>query len=151
MLYCDPHRVGLQSFGGKVDMQLNLSTDIALRTLIFLGQKGEAATIAEVSEAFSIARTHLMKVVMVLVSGNLVLSERGRNGGIRLARAPEEITVGEVVRLMESNLAVLYCLREEADNDCCPLMPACKLRGIFSRAQRQFLQVLDASTLAEIL
>lgn len=48
-------------------MQLNLSTDIALRTLIYLGQKGESATIAEVSEAYDISKTHLMKVVMELV------------------------------------------------------------------------------------
>jgi len=132
-------------------MQLNLSTDIALRTLIYLGGKGGSATIAEVSGAFSIARTHLMKVVMALVAANLVLSERGRNGGIRLARNPTEITVGEVVRVMESNLALLYCLRQEATNDCCPLMPACKLRKVFFNAQQQFLQSLEASTLADIL
>ncbi|MDD3884757.1 MAG: Rrf2 family transcriptional regulator [Gallionella sp.] len=132
-------------------MQLNLSTDIALRTLIYLGGKGGSATIAEVSEAFSIVRTHLMKVVMALVAANLVLSERGRNGGIRLARNPAEITVGEVVRVMESNLALLYCLRQEATNDCCPLMPACKLRKVFFNAQKQFLQSLEGSTLADIL
>jgi Rrf2 family nitric oxide-sensitive transcriptional repressor len=85
----------------EADMQLNLSTDIALRTLIFLGEKGGTATIAEISEAFAIARTHLMKVVMTLVAENLITSERGRNGGIRLARPPAEITVGEVVRVME--------------------------------------------------
>lgn len=49
-------------------MQLNLSTDIALRTLIYLGQKSEPATITEVSNAFDIAKTHLMKVVMTLVA-----------------------------------------------------------------------------------
>jgi Rrf2 family nitric oxide-sensitive transcriptional repressor len=132
-------------------MQLNLSTDIALRTLIFLGQKGGTATIAEISEAFAIARTHLMKVVMTLVAENLVISERGRNGGIRLARPPADITVGEVVRLMEKNLALLYCMREEATDDVCPLMPACKLRRVFFNAQKQFLQTLEASTLADIL
>jgi len=52
---------------------------------------------------------------------------------------------------MESNLALLYCLRQEATNDCCPLMPACKLRKVFFNAQKQFLQSLEASTLADIL
>lgn len=132
-------------------MQLNLSTDIALRTLIYLGQKDAPATIAEVSEAFDIVKTHLMKVVMALVSANLVVSERGRNGGIRLARDARDISIGDVVRLMESNLALLYCMKEEATNDVCPLMPACRLRKLFFKAQLAFLTTLDGSTLADLL
>lgn len=132
-------------------MQLNLSTDIALRTLIYLGQKDEPATIAEVSDAFDIVKTHLMKVVMQLVAAGVVISERGRNGGIRLARAPAEISIGDVVRLMESNLALLYCMKEDALDDCCPLMPNCRLRKIFFNAQKAFLDTLDTSTLADLL
>lgn len=132
-------------------MQLNLSTDIALRTLIYLGQKGEPATIAEVSEAFEIVKTHLMKVVMQLVAAGVVVSERGRNGGIRLASAPSEIVIGDVVRLMESNLALLYCMKDDALDDCCPLMPNCRLRKIFFNAQKAFLDTLDGSTLADLL
>jgi len=132
-------------------MQLNLSTDIALRTLIYLGQKDEPATIAEVSEAFEIVKTHLMKVVMQLVAAGVVVSERGRNGGIRLARDASEIVVGDVVRLMESNLALLYCMKEDALDDCCPLMPNCRLRKLFFNAQKAFLDTLDGSTLADLL
>lgn len=132
-------------------MQLNLSTDIALRTLIYLGQKNEPATIAEVSDAFDIVKTHLMKVVMQLVAAGVVVSERGRNGGIRLARDASEIVVGDVVRLMESNLALLYCMKEDASDDCCPLMPNCRLRKLFFNAQKAFLDTLDGSTLADLL
>ena len=132
-------------------MQLNLSTDIALRTLIYLGQKNETATIAEVSEAFEIVKTHLMKVVMQLVAAGVVVSERGRNGGIRLTRDASEIVVGDVVRLMESNLALLYCMKEDAQNDCCPLMPSCRLRKIILNAQKAFMDTLDGSTLADLL
>lgn len=132
-------------------MQLNLTTDIALRTLIYLGQEGESATIAEVSEAFDIAKTHLMKVVMQLVAAKIVVSERGRNGGIRLARVPSEILIGDVVRLMESNLALVYCMKGDALDDCCPLMPNCRLRNIFYNAQKAFMDTLDGSTLADLL
>jgi Rrf2 family nitric oxide-sensitive transcriptional repressor len=132
-------------------MQLNLSTDIALRTLIYLGQKNESATIAEVSEAFEIVKTHLMKVVMQLVAAGIVVSERGRNGGIRLARDASEIVVGDVVRLMESNLAPLYCMKDDALDDCCPLMPNCRLRKMLINAQKAFMDTLDAGTLADLL
>lgn len=132
-------------------MQLNLSTDIALRTLIYLGQKDEPATIAEISEAFEIVKTHLMKVVMQLVAAGVVISERGRNGGIRLASDPSKIVIGDVVRLMESNLALLYCMKDDAQDDCCPLMPNCRLRKIFFNAQKAFMDTLDGNTLADLL
>lgn len=132
-------------------MQLNLSTDIALRTLIYLGQKDAPATITEVAEAFDIAKTHLMKVVMALVAANIVISERGRNGGIRLGLAAQDISVGYVVRLMENNLALVHCMKQEATNDDCPLMPACRLRKLFFDAQSAFLTTLDGSSLADLL
>lgn len=132
-------------------MQLNLSTDIALRALIYLGHKGAPATISEVSEAFDIAKTHLMKVVMVLVAAKLVTSERGRNGGIRLAMDARDISVGAVVRLMESNLALVGCMKEGATNDACPLMPRCRLKTLFSNAQNAFMTTLDGSSLADLL
>ena len=132
-------------------MQLNLSTDIALRTLIYLGKKNEAVTISEVSEAFDISKTHLMKVVMALVAANVIISERGRNGGIRLALDAKDISVGAVVRLMENNLALVVCMKEGATNDVCPLMPKCKLRKLFFSAQNAFMATLDGSTLADIM
>ncbi len=132
-------------------MQLNLTTDIALRTLIYLGQKNEPATIAEVSESFDIVKTHLMKVVMQLVAAGVVISERGRNGGIRLARDASEIVVGDVVRLMESNLALVYCMKEDASPDCCPLLPSCRLMKLFFNAQKAFMDTLDGNTLADLL
>ncbi len=132
-------------------MQLNLSTDIALRTLIYLAQKEAPATIAEIAEAFDIAKTHLMKVVMALVAQGLVISERGRNGGIRLAREAREIHVGEVVQLMENSLALVYCMKEDANDDDCPLLPGCRLRKLFFKAQKSFIASLDESTLADLL
>lgn len=132
-------------------MQLNLSTDIALRTLIYLGQKGAPATIAEVAEAFDIAKTHLMKLVMTLVAEGLLISERGRNGGIRLAREAADIRVGDVVRQMESSMALVYCMRPGASDADCPLLPSCKLKKAFGKAQLAFLASLNESTLNDLL
>lgn len=132
-------------------MQLNLSTDIALRTLIYLGQKDAPATITEVSGAFNISKTHLMKVTMALVAEGLVLSERGRNGGIRLARDAADIRVGDVVQKMEPGMALVYCMRPDAEEIDCPLLPNCKLKKTFARAQKSFLDALNESTLIDLL
>lgn len=132
-------------------MQLMVSTDIALRTLIYLGQKKAPATIQEVATAFDISKTHLMKVVMTLVAAGLLVSERGRNGGIRLAMDARDISVGAVVRLMENNLALIACMKDGAASDSCPLLPRCRLKNVFHRAQDAFFSSLDQSRLADLL
>ncbi len=132
-------------------MQLNLSTDIALRTLIYLGQKGAPATIAEVSGAFDIAKTHLMKVVMTLVAQGLVLSERGRNGGIRLACDAKDIRLGDVVQQMGPCMTLVFCIREDTDDTACPLLPSCRLKKAFSKAQEALLASLNESTLSDLI
>lgn len=132
-------------------MQLTVSTDIALRTLIYLGRKNDSATIQEVADAFNISKAHLMKVVMTLVAENFLVSERGRNGGVRLAVDAREISVGSVVRLMENSLALVACMKDDAASDVCPLLPRCRLKGVFTKAQNSFFAVLDQSSLADIL
>ncbi|HLP97000.1 MAG TPA: Rrf2 family transcriptional regulator [Sideroxyarcus sp.] len=132
-------------------MQLMASTDIALRTLIYLGRKGDIATIQEVADAFEMSKTHLMKVVMTLVAANFLISERGRNGGIRLAQAAGDISIGAVVRLMETNLALVICMKDDVEDDTCPLMPDCRLKNVFTKAQNAFLSTLDSSSLADLL
>ena len=132
-------------------MQLMVSTDIALRTLIYLGGKNNFATIQEIAEASDVSKTHLMKVVMTLVSANLLISERGRNGGIRLGLAPKKISIGAVVKLMETNLAMVVCMKPDATMDCCPLLPKCRLVNVLQQAQNAFFETLNQKTLADIL
>jgi Rrf2 family nitric oxide-sensitive transcriptional repressor len=132
-------------------MQLTVSTDIALRTAIYLGRKNDFATIQEVADATSASKTHLMKVVMILVAANLLISERGRKGGIRLSLNPIDISVGTIVRLMETNLALVVCMKDDATNDSCPLLPKCQLKNVLTQAQSAFFDTLDKCSLAEIL
>jgi Rrf2 family nitric oxide-sensitive transcriptional repressor len=132
-------------------MQLTVSTDIALRTLIYLGRKNELATIQEIADAFNISKAHLMKVVMTLVAENFLVSERGRNGGVRLALNAADISVGSVVRLMENSLALVACMEDDAAKETCPLLPKCRLKSVFTKAQDAFFATLDQTSLADIL
>lgn len=132
-------------------VQLNLSTDIALRTLMYLAKNSGMVTIKQVAEEFNLSKTHLMKVVMTLVAAGYIVSERGRTGGIYLAHDARMISVGAVVRLMEHNLALLECMKEGATKEVCTLLPVCRLKKVFHQAQMQFLDVLDQKTLADIL
>lgn len=130
-------------------MQLTVSSDIALRTLIYLGQQEMPVTISKVAEECGISKSSLMKVVMTLVSANLILSDRGRNGGIHLAQKAEDISIGSVIRLMENSLALVECMKDSPSS--CPLLPRCRLKSVFHSAQEAFFSTLDKSTLADLL
>lgn len=132
-------------------MQLTLSTDIALRTLIYLGRKNDFATIQEVADANNISKTHLMKVVMALVAENFLVSERGRNGGIRLATDARSISISAVVRLMENSIALVPCMKLQGPQDECPLQPDCRLQSVLRQAKRAFFTSLEQNSLADIL
>ncbi|KAA0010291.1 Rrf2 family transcriptional regulator [Billgrantia pellis] len=130
-------------------MHLTRYTDYALRVLIFLAVKGdERATIHEIAESFGVSRNHLMKVVQDLSHRGYITTIRGKHGGLLLSRAPEEISLGGLVRDTEHELGLVECLRD--GNDCI-ITPACRLKPIFNEALEAFLAVLDRYTLADML
>ncbi|WP_106495654.1 RrF2 family transcriptional regulator [Lentibacillus sp. Marseille-P4043] len=132
-------------------MNLKKYTDYALRVLIFTSMKsdGELASIKEISETFSISQHHLGKIVHELNKLNLLNTVRGRNGGIQLAKNPEEINVGEVVRELEDNFHLMECF-DDATNQCV-ITPACKLKHVLNEALQAFLHVLDQYTLKDLI
>jgi Rrf2 family nitric oxide-sensitive transcriptional repressor len=103
---------------------------------------GERLSIADVAAQHSISRNHAMKVVNLLGSTGLLETARGRGGGFTLARDPEQITIGEVVRLTEPSL-------NPADCASCVLRHGCGLIPVLDCALRAFMEVLDGRTLAD--
>jgi len=133
-------------------MRLTSFTDYTLRVLIYLGahrEENRLATIGDIAAAYRISENHLMKVVNHLARAGLVETVRGKGGGMRLARAPEAINVGEVVRDAEEDLALVECFQENGQP--CPIEPACVLHGLLRDALDAFLDVLDRRTLADLL
>ena len=131
-------------------MNLTLYTDYSLRVLLYLGSKGDQpATITEISEAYGISRNHLVKVVHGLGKTDYIETVRGKGGGMRLSMPPEEIVIGEVVRLTEPNFYMVECFDEV--NNGCVLSASCGLKGVLGQAFQAFIQVLDGYTLASFL
>lgn len=132
-------------------MRLTSYTDYSLRVLLYLGTqpKDRLTSIREISEMYRISNNHLTKVVYGLGKLGLVETIRGRNGGIRLARAPEKINVGWVVRQTEEELDIVECFDDERNQ--CILSPACRLKGVLKEALNAYLSVLDKYTLADLL
>lgn len=131
-------------------MRLTAFSDYTLRVLMYLGVRRDGlVTIAEIAAAYGISENHLMKVVHFLARQGYVETVRGRGGGLRLAVAPEDIVVGEVVRGTEDSLALVECF--DAERCECNIASACLLKGIFKKAAAAFFAELDRHTLSDLL
>jgi Rrf2 family transcriptional regulator, nitric oxide-sensitive transcriptional repressor len=130
-------------------MHITQHTDYALRVLIFLASnEHRLATIQEISERFEVSRAHLMKVVNQLIRNGFVEGIRGKGGGLRLARPAPDIAVGDVIRKMETDLALVECFSE---NSRCLLTAGCQLKGVLAEALEAFFASLDRVPLSQIL
>ena len=131
-------------------MRLTAYTDFSLRVLMYLAlHPDRRPTIAEIAERYGISKAHLMKVVYQLGLMGYVETIRGKGGGLTLARRLEDITVGEIVRRTEPDMALVACF--EAGEPTCVIAPACRLKGKLGEARAAFLKVLDDCTLAEVM
>ena len=131
-------------------MRLTVYTDFSLRLLMYLALKGDGlATIAEIANAYGISKNHLMKVAYQLGLAGYVETVRGKGGGLRLARRPQDIVIGEVVRRTEPDMALVPCFAP--DDASCTIIPSCALRGALSGARDAFLSALDGHTLADLV
>jgi len=131
-------------------MRLTSFTDYSLRVLIFLAvDPGRRATIGEIARAFDISENHLMKVVHLLGKAGLLANVRGKGGGLALAKAPDAIKVGKVVRITEGPAVPAECFDRE--RNACVITPICKLRGVLGEAVKAFYAVLDQYTLEDLV
>lgn len=132
-------------------MRLTNYTDYSLRVLIYLAtkQNHELVTIKEIAEAYHISKNHLMKVVFELGKLGYLETIRGRNGGFRLLRAPEEISLGQLVRATEEDFNLVECF--DRDHGGCVISPVCKLKGVIKEALNAYMNVLDQYTLADLV
>jgi Rrf2 family nitric oxide-sensitive transcriptional repressor len=129
-------------------MRLTSFTDFALRALMRLaGEPNRSFATGEIAAEFGISRNHLAKVVRDLADHGFISTQRGAGGGFTLARSPQAITLGEVVRALEGGSALVECFRE--DGGGCLLTPRCRLKARLAAAREAFLRELDATTLAE--
>lgn len=129
-------------------MQLTKHTDYAFRVLIYLAMHptDTLATIQEISEYFDISRNHMMKIVQKLANAGFVQSVRGKQGGIKLGKATQEINLRSIVELMEATLKPVDCVSQP-----CRLNPGCELKTILFTGQRQYMEYIGQYSVADLV
>lgn len=132
---------------GTRTMDLTLHMDYELRMLIHLAIRGDRpCRVTDVAVDYGISRSRLLKVALKLGRLGFLSTSRGRTGGIALARRPEDINLGEVVRHIEDGFDLTECMRSSKN---CVLSSCSRLKDVVGRALEVFLGVFDGCTLAD--
>ncbi len=130
-------------------MRLTSFTDYGLRMLMRLASAPDRAfSTADLAEEFQLSRNHLIKIMQKLGRAGLVQTRRGGGGGATLAHAPEEIRLGDVVRVLEENQALVECFQPNGGD--CTIDGCCRLKTRFRVAEMAFIENLNRSTLADV-
>ncbi len=123
-------------------MRVTKRTNIAIRVLMYCGvNSGKLVKKSEIAECCNASENHLAQVINQLSQLGFLTTQRGRNGGMKLARGMDKIQIGEVFRALEYDMPLTECFAD-ADNTC-PLVDACRLRQALTDAAEAFYTHLD--------
>jgi len=131
-------------------MRLTTRTNLAMRTLMYCAvNPGKTVRKADIAAACNASENHLAQVIHLLGVKGFLQTQRGRSGGLMLARPAAEITVGAVFRTLEADVPFAECF--STAGNACPLTGCCRLRCVLADALEGFYARLDAITLTELV
>lgn len=131
-------------------MKISTKGRYALRVMLDLAQNREKGYISlkDISQRQGISNKYLEQIVALLNKAGCLKTARGNNGGYQLAKAPEEYTVGEILRASEGDLAPIMCLTEDGE---CSEKAKCKTLFFWEGLDKAVNDYIDSVTLADFL
>ena len=131
-------------------MQINVTTDYAIRMVLFIAIKNEAVSSKEISEMMRIPHDYVIVLSKKLKDGGIIDSARGINGGYFLAREPWNISVFDIVNIMEGTTRINRCLEE--DHYCSRnAVEGCPVRKNYEQLQMIFDDTLAGVTIESLM
>ena len=131
-------------------MQLNLTTDYAIRTVIYLAEKNDIASAPEIGEAVAVSENYLMKVLHRLKETGIVEGRQGKNGGYSLQKSPSEISLWDIISIMETEMKINRCL--EPDKYCGrSATETCPVRKCYINVQETIEKLLNSVTIEKLM
>ncbi len=133
-------------------MKLTTKGRYGLRAVIDLAvyAKDEPVSLAAVAERQNISISYLEQLIAKLKKAGIVKSTRGAQGGYTLAKTPENISVGEILRALEGTLNLVDCVAGNKDSECASF-DFCVTKYVWQRISDSINDTVDAISLAELL
>jgi Rrf2 family protein len=136
-------------------MRLSKRGEYALRAMIDLAswtQDRSHMPIKEIAERENIPIKFLEQILLTMKNAGLVSSRMGVNGGYYLAKPADQITLGQIIRLLDGPLAPIRCVSQMAYEPCsCPDESTCGLRSVMFDVRNAISEILDHKTLADVV
>ena len=131
-------------------MRLTRQTNYAVRILMYCAANdADLSRIGEIARAYSVSELFLFKILQPLTKAGLIQTVRGRNGGIRLGRPADKISLLDVVKVTEDNFAMAECFENDAAE--CPLIDSCGLNTALRKALGAFFDVLAGYSIDDLV
>ena len=133
-------------------MKVSAKGDYACRAILELALNYEGHTpvrITEIAEKQGIPKKYLVQIFVTLKGAGLVKSQRGAEGGYLLSKPPSEITLGDVVRIIDGPLLTLKCSSENTSTTC-ERLPICEFHPIWEQVRGAISDIVDNITYEDI-
>ena len=130
-------------------MQLNMTTDYAIRSILYIAESGGNVTVEEISDKMGISLPYMRKLFYKLTKAGLIEAYRGRNGGYFIARPAEELSLWDIANVTEQTMAINICLENQ---EICSRNTAeeCTVRQFFLRLQSQMEEEMKKTTIRSL-
>ncbi len=133
-------------------MRISRKAEYALRALVAIARQPKSWQIQELSAQENIPVKFLEQILLTLRHAGLLSSKRGVGGGYSLRKSPTEISVSEVIRVLDGPIALVPCAGESAGEPCtCPHPQTCALRLLMTDVRRDLSSMLDHRTIDDML
>ena len=131
-------------------MKVSTKGRYAIRLMLDIAEHNDSGNVSlkDVSQRQDISLKYLEQIVNMLSKAGLVRSHRGSQGGYRLQRPAEEITVGDILRVTEHDIAPVACL--ETEKNLCPRAASCPTLPFWEGLYSTINEYLDGTTLAQL-
>jgi len=110
---------------------------------------GQSVRKSDIAKACNTSENHMAQVINQLSRLGVVVTTRGRQGGVKIGMAPEDISLGMVFREMEAGVPFAECMA--GDRNTCPLSETCKMRDVLCGALSDFYAHLDSVMLSDLI
>nr|WP_211326345.1 Rrf2 family transcriptional regulator [Thermosporothrix hazakensis] len=136
-------------------MRVSTKGEYGVRIMVDLARHygGRPRSLTDISQTEMLPLAYLEQLVKLLREAEppLVISTRGAHGGYRLSRRPDEISMGEVVRVLEGPISPMICATEGEMSQVCGFLDSCKTKYLWARVRDAVAQTLDTITLADLV
>jgi Rrf2 family protein len=130
-------------------MRITKQTSYAIRILIHCAIADTPARASDIARLYGISEYNVTKIIPLLARGGFLITKRGRHGGLRLARPPEDIGIGALLRLTEVTHVEADCVGGASIR--CAVRRTAPINQVFGEAMKAFISVLDKHTLADLI